>query len=87
MSESIKRMTFEDLVAIEPRLGPLYEEVKEARVEEDVFAYFDRYFRERMTRLVGFHAESNDPRIQTPQAYDVALYTLTTTLEDNNPDW
>jgi hypothetical protein len=73
--------TWRMLVKIEPELARLYDDVRAVRDPGGIwFCANNRWygdasgggFKSRLVRLVGFDAQSRDPRMRTMEAYDVA---------------
>jgi hypothetical protein len=75
--------TWKELTRIEPRLLALYRaarKIREERWREEnrqlPFCLMDTYYQEikpKLLRLVGFYAQSKNPRIRTSEAFDVAF--------------
>jgi len=75
--------TWEQLVAAEPRLAPLLEEVRAAQPDDG-----DEYelegvwgqFKDRIAGLVGWHRRQGEPLLQTEAAYRTAYNKLLNAL-------
>lgn len=78
---------FRELAAIEPRILALYNEARQIIDDPSepgfcanytFFQYHNRElgFKYRLSRLVGWNAEGNDPRLHTETAYDVVYETI-----------
>jgi hypothetical protein len=87
-------LTWERLVAAEPRLASLLEEVRAARpADADEFELEGIWgqFKDRIADLVGWHRRQGEPLLRTQAAYRTAYHTLlgalhgerATTLEAN----
>lgn len=74
--------TWEELVALEPRLAELYTEARAVRRTRRFCAnaVWVRQFKPRLLRLAGWYAEK--PELRTTGAYDVAYRTLYAALPD-----
>lgn len=72
-------LTWEQLVAAEPRLASLLEEVRAARLDDG-----DEYelegvwgqFKDRIAGLVGWHRRQGEPLLQTEAAYRTAYQEI-----------
>lgn len=84
------RLTWDELVAREPRLAELRRRIAAVRAGPDFCAnhlwYGRRGFKAEMAGLVGMHAESDDAALGTAAAYDVAYHTLYELLPDCRHD-
>jgi septation ring formation regulator EzrA len=86
----MERLSFEDLVKIEPRLDDLLTQIKNEKPptkwqECEIYRWYgiggDRSgYKQKMVKLVGWFAEKHDTIIKSQQAYDVAYRTLNNTL-------
>ena len=69
-------LTWEQLVAAEPRLASLLEEVRAARLDDgdefDLEGVWGR-FKDRIAGLVGWHRRQGKPLLQTEAAYRTAI--------------
>jgi len=69
-------LTWEQLVAAEPRLASLLEEVRAARLDDgdefDLEGVWGR-FKDRIAGLVGWHRRQGEPLLQTEAAYRTAI--------------
>jgi hypothetical protein len=71
---------WKELVAIEPELAKLYEEVCSLKDPGGrsfcAEAVWHRQLKARLTWLVGFRAHGDDPRLRSMAAYDIAFETV-----------
>ncbi len=76
-------LTWERLVAAEPRLASLLEEVRAARPDDgnefDLEGVWGQ-FKDRIAGLVGWHRRQGEPLLQTEAAYKTAYNTLLNAL-------
>ncbi len=73
-----KELTFEDLVALEPRLGQLLKDVKRARPHNKIKAMhlWYREYKQQMVDLVGMMSKHPDPILHTSRAYNLCYEVL-----------
>lgn len=72
-----KRVSLASLTAAEPRLETVIREARNTdpgRWRNRWVAY--EHYKKRLSALVGWGAESEDPRLHTPTAYEVAIQAL-----------
>lgn len=77
-------LTWDQLVAAEPRLASLLEEVRAARPDDaDEFELEGIWgqFKDRIAELVGWHRRQEEPLLQTDGAYKIAYETLLNALK------
>jgi hypothetical protein len=84
--EEPRRLTWSELVALEPRLENLLCQVEESRPSEaeSDFNYEGCWgrFKEPICKLVGWSSRHGDERLHTTHAYDTAYRTLWRALHD-----
>ena len=77
-------ITWDEIKAIEPALADLEATCLRERLKDyDVYPMWYAIYKPYVTNLVGRWAQSNDPRIHTERAYDVAYRHLLLALELN----
>jgi hypothetical protein len=81
-----RRLTWDELVALEPRLENLLYQVEESRPSEGEsdFNYEGCWgrFKKPICKLVGWSSRHCDERLRTTHAYDTAYRTLLQALHD-----
>jgi hypothetical protein len=90
MSEIIEvtepeKLTWDELVEIEPRLDSLLAQVEDSRPSRKKgFNYEIAWgrFKDPISDLVGWHRRDGDPRLQTREAYEVVYWHLWHVLHD-----
>ena len=80
-------LTWEQLVAAEPRLASLLEEVRAARPddgdEHELEGVWER-FKDRIAGLVGWHRRQGEPLLQSDGAYRTAYNKLLNALHGDH---
>ena len=80
------RLTWDELVEIEPRLEDLLWQVKASRpVDDDSDFDYEgcwMHFKEPIANMVGWHRRHGDERLRTTDAYQTAYRTLWNALHD-----
>ena len=71
------KLTFDELVKLEPELGRLLADAKAHRPEKGCY-YRDWYklFKPRLIRLVGLMAEKDNVMLCSSEAYSLAYHTI-----------
>jgi hypothetical protein len=84
--ENPRRLTWSELVELEPRLENLLCQVEASRpIEgESDFDYYEcwGHFKDPIANLVGWHRRHGNERLRTTHAYDTAYRTLWRALHD-----
>jgi hypothetical protein len=80
------KLTWRELVKIEPELGVLLKEIRQVKdLGGPSFCanqiWYSQY-KERLCRLAGWEAQKDDPRLRSEAAYDLAYDKLYYTLPD-----
>lgn len=85
--EKMHRLTWEELVELEPQLDGLLFQVELSRPMPDEAEDFNYEvcwgrFKQPLAELVGWHRRHGEPDLRTQAAYDVAYWKLWHALHD-----